>query len=49
MAYEKTVHPALIVAPDKVEKFIAQKPDPAIKEKRKQLAAIFRVNNLKKK
>lgn len=48
MAYTKPVRPALIIAMDQVEKFANQKPDPAVKEKRKKMVSIFRKNNDKK-
>lgn len=48
MAYTKPIRPALIVAADKVAKFVEQKPDPVIKAKRKQIVAEFRKNNEKK-
>lgn len=37
----------MVVAGDKVEKFLAQKPDKAEKEKRKALVATFREKNQK--
>lgn len=48
MVYTRLVRPAMIVAADKVEKFNAQKPNAAVREERKRLIAIFRVNNGKK-
>lgn len=48
MSYQKPVRPLLVVAPDKLDKFLAQKPDPADKEKIMKMAALFEKINLKK-
>lgn len=48
MAYQKPIRPLLVVAPDKLDKFLSQKPDPAAKAKILKMAALFEKNNLKK-
>ena len=48
MAYQKPIRPMLVVAPDKLDKFLAQKPDPAAKEKIKKMAELFEKINLNK-
>ena len=45
MSYKKTTRPLLVVAADKAEKFLAQKPDPTQVAKHKRLVALFRKNN----
>ena len=45
----RPIRKPFIVASDKANAFLAQKPDPAVKAKRKELAKIFRENNMKKK
>lgn len=47
MAYEKPIRPAMIIASEKIAKFSAQKSDSIQKEKRKQMAEIFKANNTK--
>ena len=49
MSYTKPIRPPFIVAADKVEKFLAQKPDPAVIEKRKRIVAMFKENNRRNK
>lgn len=48
MAYVKPIRPAFVVAADKVDSFRNHKPDPAVKERQKKLAELFKKNNLKK-
>ena len=48
MAYQKPVRPLLVVAPDKLDKFLAQKPDPAAKEKIIKMAELLKTYKLKK-
>ena len=48
MAYQKPIRPLLVVSPDKLDKFLAQKPDPAAKDKILKMAALFDKISLKK-